>query len=227
MAALQSRPGAARYLFDDVAEDVAERVAFLCHDPGKTLILGDYPRAIAFPGAAGTIRPDVAFSLEHPWPTRGFDTIVAAFALDTVNDLPGAFIHVRNALAPGGLAIVTMLGAGSLPALRQIMLAADGDRPAPRIHPQVDVRSGAQLLQRAGFSDPVADSRGLDVRFGSFASLVWDLRAQGLGNALDRRGPPLGKAAVARARAAFTDLADDAGRVTEHFELLTLSGWRR
>ena len=93
--------------------------------------------------------------------------------------------------------IASFIGAGSLPALRAAMLVADGDRPAPRLHPQVDVRAGGQLLQRAGFADPVVDSRGLDVRFSSLERLVGDLRAQGLGNVLARSGPPLGKAALA------------------------------
>ena len=48
--------------------------------------------------------------------------------------------------------------------LRAVMLAADGERPAARMHPMVDVRSGAQLLQRCGYADPVANTRGLDVR---------------------------------------------------------------
>jgi hypothetical protein len=47
------------------------------------------------------------------------------------------------------------------------------------MHPAVDVRSGAQLLQRVGLGNPVADARGLDVRFGSLRALVADLRAQG------------------------------------------------
>jgi hypothetical protein len=99
------------------------------------------------------------------------------------------------------------------------MLAADGERPAPRLHPQIDVRAGGQLLQRAGFADPVIDSRTLTVRYSGLAALVADLRAQGLTNVLARPGPPLGKAALARARAAF-------GKSTiERFEILTLSGW--
>ncbi|MBW8755530.1 MAG: methyltransferase, partial [Sphingomonadales bacterium] len=101
-----------------------------------------------------------------------------------------------------------------------------GDRPAPRIHPQVDVRAGGQLLQRAGLADPVIDSRSLDVSFGSLDRLVGDLRAQGLTNVLARLGPPLGKAALAHAREAFA-AAGAAGRTTERFEILTLSGWRR
>ena len=59
----------------------------------------------------------------------------------------------------GGLAIASFMGAGSLPVLRRIMQAADGHRPAARVHPMVDVRAGAQLMQRAGWSDPVADGR--------------------------------------------------------------------
>jgi len=65
-----------------------------------------------------------------------------------VDDLPGALVHIRRALAPDGLAIMSWCGAGSVPALRAAMVAADGERPAARIHPQVDVRAGGDLLQR-------------------------------------------------------------------------------
>jgi hypothetical protein len=143
-----------------------------------------------------------------------------------VNDLPGALIHIRNALAPGGLAIASLLGAGSLPMLRKIMLAADADRPAARLHPMVDVRAGGQLLQRAGWADPVVDSRTLTVAYRSLRQLVADLRAQGLGNVLANPAP-LPKFARAQAAEAFDELADENGRVVETFEILTLSGWRR
>jgi len=223
MEALQKRTDAARFLLEDVAEDVAERLGFLRHPAGRMLVLGDPAGVIG--RALGVAVETADFPLEQPWPAGGFDTIVSAFAHDTADDLPGALIHTRRALAPGGLALVTMLGAGSLPALRGIMLEADGERPSPRIHPQVDVRAGAQLLQRAGFADPVADSRPLAVRYGALARLVGDLRAQGLSNSLARSGPPLGKEALARAETAFAAAADAQGRVTERFELLTLSGW--
>jgi SAM-dependent methyltransferase len=120
----------------------------------------------------------LALDEEAPYPVKGFDLIVSLGTLDTVNDLPGALIHLRHALAPGGLALISMMAAGSLPVLRSIMLEADGERPAARLHPAVDVRSGAQLLQRVGLANPVADARGLDVRFGSLGALVSDLRAQ-------------------------------------------------
>ena len=224
----QATGGAARYLFADIAEDVGERLAFLRHSPLRSLVLGDPTGLVAGVAGAGADHvPDPDWPLDQPWPAAGYDLIVGAIAFDAVNDLPGALIHARAALAPGGLVLVTMLGAGSLPALRGIMLAADGPRPAPRLHPQVDIRAGAQLLQRAGFADPVVDSRGLDVRFARLEGLVSDLRDQGLTAVLAQGGAPLGKAAWHRARAAFTAAAAGDDRVTERFELLTLSGWRQ
>jgi len=222
---LQARPGAARYLIDDMVEDVLERLGFLRHHPARALVIGDHGGALAAALRAGGAQvseaePAEGFAEELPWPEGGFDLVASLGTLDTVNDLPGALIHLRGALAPGGLALASLIGADSLPALRAAMLVADGDRPAPRMHPAVDVRAGGQLLQRAGWRDPVIDSRSLPVRFSNLASLVADLRAQGLSNCLDRPGPPLGKAALARAHAAFGE-----GTV-ERFEILTLSGWK-
>jgi hypothetical protein len=140
--------------------------------------------------------------------------------------LPGALIHIRQALRPGGRAIASFAGAGSLGHLRSAMLAADGERPAGRMHPMVDIRAAAQLLQRAGWSDPVADCRAIRVSYRSLDRLVADLRDQGLGNVLASPAPPLGKAALERARAAFLEAAGPDGRVVESFEILTLTGRR-
>ena len=203
-------------------EDVLERLAFLRHAPARTLVVGDRTGALAaaLPGAQA-VEPAEGFDEELPAPFAGFDFIASLGTLDTVNDLPGALVHLRGALAPGGLLIASFVGAGSLPALRSAMLAADGDRPAPRLHPMVDVRAGAQLIQRAGFADPVADGRSLTVRFSSLDRLVGDLRAQGLTNVLARPGPPLGRYALASARSAFGVGTEDV------FEIITLTGWKR
>lgn len=220
--ALQTHPGAARYLLDDMIEDVLERLAFLRHAPARALAVGDWSGGLAAQLGCPVDRADPAdgFAEDEPWPGSGYDLIVSLGTLDTVNDLPGALIHLRNALAPGGLAIASFVGAGSLDGLRAAMLAADGDRPAPRLHPAIDVRAGGQLLQRAGWARPVVDGRSVAVRFSSLASAVADLRAQGLSNVLERPGPPLGKAALARAAQAF-----GSGTV-DRFEIVTLSGWR-
>lgn len=231
MLRAQQSTHAPRYLLDDMIEDVLERLAFLRHEPRRALVIGDIGGVLETAlGAAGTlvtsVEPAAGFDEEVPFPMTGFDFIASLGTLDTVNDLPGALVHIRQALAPGGLLIASFSGAGSLPILRAAMLAADAERPAPRVHPLVDVRSGAQLMQRTGFADPVADSRHLDVAFRSFERVIADLRAQGHGNVLADPGPPLGKAARMRAAEAYHAAAAD-GRAVERFEILTLSGWRR
>ena len=228
IAGLQQGPDAARFVIEDIVEDMRERRAFLRHAPERALVVGDWTGSLAEALRANgaeviEAEPGDRFDEERPYPFAGFDFIASVATLDTVNDLPGALIHIRNALAPGGRAIASFAGAGSLPVLRRIMLAADGERPAARAHPMVDVRAGAQLLQRAGWTDPVADSRTLRVAYRSLERLVADLRAQGLGNVLASHAP-LGKAGLERARAAFAAEADEQGRVVETFEILTLSG---
>jgi SAM-dependent methyltransferase len=231
MLALQARADAPRYLLGDYSEDVLDRLSFLRLDPRRALVIGDYAgdlsAELARRNALVTrVEPADGFDEERPFPDAGFDLIVSLGTLDTVNDLPGALVHIRNALAPGGMMIAMFPGAGSLPMLRAAMLAADGERPAPRLHPMVDVRAGGQLLQRAGLADPVIDSRPLDVSFRSLNALVGDLRAQGLGNVLADPGPALDASGLQRACSAFANSAQQ-GRTTERFELLTLSGWRR
>lgn len=224
--ALQARPGAAKYLADDMAEDLMERLAFLRHEARRVLLIGMVPDSLhgglEAQGATVTrAEPASGFSDEQPFPETGFDLIASFGTLDAVNDLPGALIHIRNALAPGGLAIASFIGAGSLPALRAAMLEADGDRPAPRLHPAVDVRAGGQLLQRAGWADPVIDSRPLDVRFTNLSSLLADLRSQALTNVLSQSGPAL-------TRKQYSIVKELFGSGTwERFEILTLSGWKR
>jgi SAM-dependent methyltransferase len=218
---------AAQFLRQHLAEDVLDRLDFMRFAPGKALVHGDAPGLLRAPLASQGFDVHAAmFDEELPWPGGPFDLITSLCQLDTVNDLPGALIHARNALAPGGLFIGCFTGAGSLSALRQILLAADADRPAARIHPQIDNLAASGLMGRAGFARQVVDSHRLTVTWRSFASMVADLRAQGLGNVLADPPPQLDRPALDRADAAFRDLADDQGRVTETFDLLTLTGWR-
>lgn len=236
MRALQAHGEAPRFVIDHMVEDVLDRLDFLRHTPARALIIGDHTgtlattlaqrgctvtRADPAPGAG-----EIAIDEETPLALGPFDLIASLGTLDTVNDVPGALIHLRRALAADGLALISFPGAGSLPLLRQIMLAADGDHPAPRLHPQIDVRTGGQLLQRAGFADPVIDSQPLRASYRSLDRLIADLRAQGLSACLARGGPPLTRAALVRAQAAFATACSD-GRAVETIEILTLSGWAR
>lgn len=220
----------ADWLGEALVEDAAERIDFMLLDPRRALVIGEAAPRLASTlerrGSRVMVADAATLDEEQPWPFEGFALIVSLATLDTVNDLPGALIHLRGALAPQGVAIASLIGAGSLPRLRAAMFAADDTRPAARIHPGVDVKSGAGLLQRAGFARQVADSWTLRLRYSSLDDLIFDLRSQGLTSALADVAPPITKAGMERARAAFLQGADKDGKVVETLEVLTLTGWK-
>jgi hypothetical protein len=218
----------ATFLLDDIAEDMIDRLGFVRHAPARAQLIGGGTEALVAHLKQGGGMVDVDPTANPAAPLEGgpWDFIGVIGELDAINDLPGALIHLRHALTPGGLVIASFIGGQSLPALRAAMLGAEPDRPAARIHPLVDARAAPGLLQRAGWKDPVVDTRTLTVRYPSLDRLVGDLRDQGLGNALAKPAAALGKADLARARHAFAARADADGKTHETFEIVTLTGRR-
>ncbi|NTZ41827.1 class I SAM-dependent methyltransferase [Altererythrobacter sp. SALINAS58] len=218
------------FLFTEMAEDIMDRLGFMHISPEKALLSGDYSRELANHLRRTDAQVDVLDPLlideEQPLPFADYDLVVSMGLLDTLNDLPGALLHLRNTLAPAGLALMTFAGAGSLPVLRKSLLDAETERPAARMHPMVDTRAAAELMQRAGFARQVVDSRSVKVRYSTLDRLIGDLRANGMTNRLASVPPPLSRATAARLRTIFDEHADETGRVTETFEILTLTGWR-
>lgn len=223
-----SRDDAAHFLIENIAEDMIERLSFVRHQPRQSLVIGPCPAPLAayLKRDDASLAESISANPAEPIAGGPYEFIGIIGQLDAINDLPGALIQIRHALVPGGLMIVSFIGGQSLPALRAAMLAAEPERPSARLHPLVDPRAAPQLLQRAGLKDPVVDSYVVTVRYPGLDRLVGDLRDQGLGNALARPAPPLGKAALARARTAFTARADADGKVPETFEIITLTGRR-
>ncbi|WP_298333494.1 methyltransferase [uncultured Erythrobacter sp.] len=220
--ARQADVNSASYLYDAIAEDIADRLGFMRFDAKNALIVGDVTGGLG----ASTSAHLGDFDEETPGAFEEYDLIAHVLGLGTVNDLPGALIHARNGLKEGGLFVAAFPGAGSLPVLRQIALEADGERPAARMHPLVDSRAGTALLERAGFTRKVVDSFPLKVRFSSLSQLMSDLRDHGLTRSLTSPVPPLTHDWIGRAEAAFDGLREDDGKVTETFEILVLTGWR-
>lgn len=219
------QPDAASWLIDEMTDDIVERVGFMNLEPARSLVVGLGHEKITHM-LDGEISAAHVLDEEQPLHGGQYDLVISVGRLDTVNDLPGALLHARMALSDGGIFLATFIGAGSLPQLRQIMLAGDGERAAARIHPQIDNRAATALMERAGFSRQVIDSSTLQASYRTLDRMVNDLRDQGLGNVLADVPPAMSKIGLKRAREAFDSLSDDTGRVIETFEILTLTGWR-
>ncbi len=217
-------------------DGIAERLDAVTRNFTDVLDLGCFDGAFVAPPGARVVRCDAGFAFAAgssgvqadedrlPFADASFDLVVSAGVLDQVNDLPGALTLIRRTLRPDGLFLGAFVGAGSLPALRGALRAAESDRPAARLHPQIDVRSAGDLLMRAGFTLPVADVETLDVGYRDIGRLYGDLRGMAASNVLAQR-QPLRADTLARTIAAFAAAADDRGRTHETFQMVFLTGW--
>lgn len=229
----RAAPNYARHAFlhDWMLEGIHDRLGAVRRGFADVLDLGCADGRFALPGAAITrCDPGAVFAGggvqadedRLPFDPAQFDLVVSAGVLDTVDDLPGALTLIRRALRPGGLFLGAFAGAGSLPALRAALRTADPG--AARIHPQIDLRAAGDLLLRAGFALPVADTEVLRARYPDLVTLAHDLRGMAASSVLAGR-TPLTRSKLAAAIAAFTELADPDGRIGESFAVIFLTGW--
>ena len=224
------------FLREAMLDGIAERLNGVKRSFSRVLDLGCFDGAFLPPPNSAVTRIDAGrlFAAQAggvqadedllPVDPESFDLVVSAGVLDNVNDVPGALAQIRRALKPDGLFLGAFIGGTSLPAMRASFLQAEADRPAARFHPMIDVRSAGDLLVRAGFALPVADSETLRVRYPDLFRLIGDLRGMAATNVLRGR-VPLARATLAAAAGAFGERADPDGRTAERFDLIFLTGW--
>lgn len=214
----------ALFLHDEVAHEVQERLAEVNRTFTSPAVVTGFP-AVA-PLAARIVADDEVLDLA----VAGHDLVIHALALHWANDPVGQLVQCRRALVPDGLFLGFLFGGQTLAELRACLAQAEAEVAgglSPRVLPMGEIRDLGALLQRAGFSLPVADSFTKTVTYGDFAALLHDLRAMGEGNALaGRLRQPTRRAVFARAAelyAAHHALPD--GRLRATFEIICLTGW--
>ncbi len=244
--------GAAEFLFERVAQDLADRLGAVLRrfelaadigTPGEALraallrlgSVGSIVAVDAVPelrtaGAREIANLVIADEEALPFRDGSLDLAVSALALQFVNDLPGTLVQIRRALKPDGLFLAALVGGETLTELRQAFAAAESDiegGASPRVAPFADVRALGDLLQRAGFALPVTDSDHYTLRYDTPFALMAELRRMGATNALvARRRSPLRRATLARMAEIYRErFADADGRVRATFDILWLSGW--
>ena len=234
-----------KFLWQYMASDLADRLADVSRDFSKILFIGPIGNfAELILGSklgnftfAVLCRAELNVSKVHqsnmllidedqlPFEPASFDLIISAGTLDCTNDLPGSLVQLRRSLVPDGLMLTTMFAAGSLSKLKSAMLIADGSRVTAHIHPQIELKSAADLLSRTGFALPVVDLDYLSVRYSSLRTLIDDLRTSGFTNKLAGPRPYLGKGYLAKLQQSWATLSDGENKVTEQFAFIGLSGW--
>jgi SAM-dependent methyltransferase len=238
LRARQSRAlgfGAATFLLDRVAEDMAERLHAVLREfkdaadvgtPGGQV--GDVLTARVNQLARIDL-PDLE-SEPLPFAPESLDLAVSGLAFQFVNDLPGVLAQIRRALKPDGLLLAALIGGDTLTELRQSFAAAEAECEggvSPRVAPFADLRDVGALLQRAGFALPVTDVDRIVVRYDSAFALMQDLRRMGATNILaERRRTPTRRATMLRMAQIYGErFADPDQRIRATFDVIWLSGW--
>jgi SAM-dependent methyltransferase len=244
--------GAPTFLLDRVAEELAERLGAVLRrfelavdlgTPGEAVrarlagldSVGTVVAADALAGpAVAREQTNITFVAADeealPFGNGSLDLVVSALALQCVNDLPGALVQIRRSLKPDGLFLAALAGGDTLTELRESFAEAESEIEggvSPRVAPFADVRALGDLLRRAGFALPVADSDRYTLRYATPFALMHELRRMGAGNALiARRRTPLRRATLMRMAEIYRQrFADSDGRVRATFELVWLTGW--
>ncbi len=188
------------------------------------------------PAAAAQPRsnqPPLSLISDDEWVPFGpdsFDLVLSVLSLHWVNDLPGALIQLRRCLQEDGLFLAVLFGGTTLYELRECLLDAETqlmDGVTPRVSPFVDVRDAGNLLVRAGFALPVADTDTIVQEYENMTSLFGALKTMGELNAIVERSRGL---ATPRLFALADSLYEQRfgtkdGGIKATFEIVTLTGW--
>jgi len=235
------RRHADNFLVRHAAENLSDRISAVKRGFGRALDLGSRRQSFELLSRhadswirSGPHRSSRAVELVAddefmPFATYSFDLIVSVLGLHAVNDLPGALVQIRRTLAPGGAFLAALFGGATLKELRMALAFGEGEETAgasPRVAPFADVRDMGALLQRAGFTSPVADVDSLPVRYSSFANLVADLRALGETNALAQRSRRfLRRRVLSAALDSYRQNDSPGGKLAATFDILYVTGW--
>jgi len=197
----------------------------------ETLIHSDLSPTMAIRADGPPKNPGLAADEEWlPFADQSLDLVISCLGLHWVNDLPGTLTQIQRALKPDGLFLAALLGGETLKELRQALSAAELDEEggmSPRVSPFVDVRDAGDLLQRAGFTLPLADLDTLTVSYPNAFKLMADLRAMGETNAVIERRKSLSRRSTLMATAQkYLELfADSEGRIPATFQVIYLTAW--
>jgi NADH dehydrogenase [ubiquinone] 1 alpha subcomplex assembly factor 5 len=243
------RPEAAEFLACEAAERLVDRLDDVTRRFPRALDLGCRHGVLGryLAGRGGIeqlIHADAAVGFAHrvaapalvceaealPFAPASFDLVLSNLELHWTNDLPGALLQLRRALKPDGLLLASLFAGATLDELRLALMEAELEEEggaSPRVAPFADLRDLGQLLQRAGFALPVADSDTIEVTYADALALMRDLRAMGESNAVaERRRGFSRRATLARAVAHYRErFARPDGRIPARFEIVTLTAW--
>ena len=228
------------FIVKRAADDLLDRLLTIKRPFSRSLDISffnnQFSDAIIYSGRtkplkAGLISGDVIVDDEFlPFKEESFDLVVCGMNLQWVNDLPGTLKQIRRILAPDGLFIACLPGGLTFNEMRNVFIHAELEKTggsSPRVHPFIDVRDMGALLQRGGFTLPVADVDSFTIRYDNLYSMINEIRQMTFSSVLHSvSNKNLTRDIIMHAQKLYSDnFSDDDGRLRLSFEIIWLSGW--
>lgn len=230
------------FLFDWSEQQIKDRLSVIIRDHENALLLGEFSNDFRSERItrqfhlknfapkeppAKTVIADEEFLPVRP---GSLDLILANLNLHAINDVPGVFKQIKDALKPDGLFLGSLFGGETLTELRASLMHAEialSSGASPRVFPFADKQDMGALLQRAGFALPVVDSEIVTVSYETMFHLMRDIKGMGENNIIRERARTYaGRELFMKAALHYQDnFPDKDGRIKASFEMIFMIGW--
>jgi len=161
---------------------------------------------------------------------NSMDLVYSILGLNMINDLPGTFKQIYNGLKPGGLFISAFWGEGTLSPLAESLAYADEKVLKglySRIFPFCDIKTLGSLIQRAGFSMPMADQEKILKQYSSITDLFIEIRSFNDKNVLTTRPKSFTpKSIFKEAEKHLIRTSNNQSKFSIPFNIIFVMGWK-
>lgn len=175
-------------LYTHYMRGLSDRLLDIKKNFDRTLIITDHPTDISFDPLINTQKINESNITHAQFDTNDllnitpgtFDLVLVMGVLHTANDIQKMVLQLRLALSPGGCMIAVFPGEDTLHELRDCLARSEitiSGGLSPRVHPMMDGRALAGLMQQVQFNGPVVDTERIVLEYQDFYSLITDLRA--------------------------------------------------
>lgn len=218
------------FLHHEIANRIAENVEYLNREFNSVLEIGpmdDYlQQKVKKVQDYQTMQDSESLSLEP----ESFDLILSNLNFHFINQIPQFLLQVKKSLKPGGIFIASFFGEENLAELAHSIHEAEMEiygGVSPRMSPTIDVKTAANLLQKAAFQNPISDFDKIEVDYSNPKNLLKDLKMMGQGNILTKRSRKFcTKTLLNKILENYQKLYATKDGVKATFEIVTVTGWK-
>jgi len=161
-----------------------------------------------------------------------FDLVVSNLNFHHINAVPQFLLQIKNLLKPGGMFIASFFAEENLPELHKTIFEVESEiynGISPRMIPTIDVKTAANLLQKAGFSHPISNLERIEIEYQDPYNLLKDLKMMGQGNIMHKRSRRFFTKSFLQKVLQYyrQNFSNQNGSVKATFEIVTIVGFKK